>query len=576
MRWVFVLAMVGCSEYDLQNSLSNLETPDTDGDGLCDVPTAAPRSEADPACEGEAGTPPQNPWSVATKWRFSNASMVSTPSVGDLDGDGVPSVVVTGDSVLYVFNGETGAIEWQVSGADSYSGSALADIDRDGDGDVVATVGGMFTAFDGPSGGTLWATTVPYGQETYPAIADLDGDGDAEVVINETVLDAATGEYLVSLDIFSPADNWGAPAIADMDLDGQQEILLMGTVFSGETGDVIFTCGNATGYGVFPHPVNVDDDPEAEMLVSYSGNTVLCDDDGTQLATRASPSYYGAAIAVADFDGDGEQEFALAEMDSMLLLESDLSEQWSTPISDYSGLAGSTSWDINLDGVPEVIYADETDILAFDGSNGEVVIRFSEHESWTAAETPAVADVDGDGQGDLLYTSNGSYRGLTVVSGTDGDWPYARPVYNQATYSSTNINDDLSVPTNPEMPWLSAANLFRGQPSELYVSGISSTSVEITDACVLSCDSGSGLIAVQVWNDGTAAASSIVVSIRDESGTEIATSTVGTIAPQASAEFTIELPVSAFHGTIEAVVTASGDDCDPTDNAHVWTNVGCD
>ncbi len=585
MRPHFLLLIAGCSEYDLHDDLSTLETPDTDGDGLCDVPLANPRSEADPECQGQVGTPPENPWSAATEWRLPGITMSTTPSVGDLDGDGVPSVVVVGNADfsptghLYVLNGADGSVEWQIStGLDGLSGTALGDVDADGDGDVIATYGSWGTAhdvaaFDGPTGTELWRVSGPVGGETYPALGDLDGDGNAELVVNEYVYNAATGEFLFNLDTSYP-NNWGAPAIADMDLDGQQEILLYGSVFSGETGDLIFTCGSPTYDGVFPHPVNVDEDPEAELLVSYNTATVLCDDDGALLHSRPSPAYYGAAIAVADFDGDGQQEFALAQTDEMVLLESDLSVQWTAPISDFSGLAGSTSWDINLDGVPEVIYADEVDILAFDGTNGEVVLRFSDHESWTAAETPAVADVDGDGQGELLYTSNGSYSGLTVIGGTDGDWPYARPVYNQASYSSTNINDDLSIPANPEVPWLSEANLFRGQPSEVYVSGIASLTVEITDACVLSCESDSGMIAVQVWNEGTMAANA-VVTILDDAGNELAESVLNSVPAGGSAEFTVELPISAFSGSIEAVVASSSEDCDPSDNSHVWTNVGC-
>jgi hypothetical protein len=489
---------------------------DADGDGIkdcvdddCEVLPATATSELDPDCVGTSTTPPVNPWDWKIEWQWRGGAVFSTPAVGDLDLDGIPEVVFTSAAAggsLHIFDGATGTEKFSKTGIDQQSGVALGDIDGDGYGDIVASTGSCFTAHNflayDRTGTLLWSTTGPTACETYPVIADLEGDGDVEVIVNEYILDGATGSVVNTLDIAS-GSNWGAPAVADMNGDGFQEIMLENRTYD-HTGTLLFSCGRG-GVGSFPHPVNVDADPEGELLVAGNGQMTLCDDDGTQLWAR-SYSSYGSPIAVADFDGDGEQEFAFAKTNTVYLIENDNTVRWTTPITDSSGLAGTTSWDIDLDGVPEVVYADEKDILVLNGATGTVVLRESSHGSVTLAETPAVADVDGDGQGELLYGSNsGGTNGLTIIGSADGDWPFARPVYNQYSYYGANINDDLSVPATPPAPWLAPANLFRGQPSAVFAADSPNLKVRIDDVCVASCTSD-GLVKMTgvVWNSGAA------------------------------------------------------------------------
>ena len=477
-------------------------------DDSCSAQEADPSSEIDKACEGgeNIGTPPKNPWNWTIEWQWNGGQVYSTPTVGDLDLDGVPEVVVNVNNTLHVFDGASGNVEFTAgSGIDAQSGTALGDIDGDGYGDIVTSTGSCYSdhnaqAFD-KAGQQLWSTNIGSVCETYPVIQDLEGDGDVEVIFNHYVLDGATGAVQATLAI-SGSDNWGAPAAADMDGDGVMEIMLENRVYDS-TGAYLWACGGG-GTGTFPQPVNVDGDSDAELLVAAPGRMTLCDDDGTQLWSRSHTSY-GSAVAVADFDGDGEQEFAFANYGQLTLIETDGSTLWATTIQDYSGLAGCTSWDIDLDSVPEVVYADEQDIQVLDGATGMVVLREGSHGSVTLAETPSVADVDGDGQGELLYGSNSGITGITVIGGADGDWPYSPPVYNQYSYYGGNVNEDLSIPAVPEAPWIYEANLFRGQPSAVYVSAAPNLQAEITDVCIAACEpDGFAEVAVQVRNTGGA------------------------------------------------------------------------
>jgi hypothetical protein len=561
---------------------------DVDGDGSadcvdedCDVDLAGPRNESDAACEGAEVTPPVDPWDETVLWTFYAGAMYSTPSVGDLDGDGTPEVVVTyGTNSLAVLDGVTGAAEWTKT-ADAQSGTALADIDNDGDGDVVATLGSCFSAhevvaYDGPTGAQLWKKTIGTACETYPAIADLDSDGDVEIVVNEYVLDGATGSTIVTL--AAGANNWGAPAIADMDNDGDQEILLENKMFDHD-GTTRMTCGTG-GTGSFPQPVNVDADIEGEFLVAGYGRMTLCDDDGSTLWSRTYYNY-GTAVAVADFDDDGVQDFAFAQANTLYLISGFTGANvWTATVSDYSGLSGTTSWDVDLDGVPEVVYGDEVDMLVFDGATGTVVIRQSAHGSVTLAETPAVADVDGNGTGEILGASNSGVTGLTVTAGADGDWPYSRPTYNQYTYFGANINDDLSVPLYQEAPWVAAPNIFRGQPSGVFSAGQPNLTPSITGVCAASCEEGGKVeIAFQVANTGYTPADATVTIYGNPGGvqTAIATLPLGSIAAASSVEDTV-LTTAELLGTQLTIVVDEGGtlaECHEDDNSSTYDDLPC-
>jgi hypothetical protein len=561
-------------------------------DDACTVDVPAARAEVDPACQepGLATVPPVDPWNQVIEWQNLSGAVLSTPVVGDLALDGVPDVVVgmssSGTSYggdIVVLDGATGAQTLAIPGADVTGGVALGDVDGDGFGDIVGIFGpspcvdpSEVRAYD-RTGVLLWSSPPIYACESYPAIADLDGDGTVEVVSSGYVLDGGTGAVETTLPVSS--SDWSQPALADMDGDGIQEILYSNQVID-ISGVTRYACGS--NVGAIPHPVNADADSEGEMLVSAYGLLTLCDDDGTVLWSRAH-GVLGTALAIADFDGDGAQEIAFPNGGLLFLLEMDGTEIWRTPISDSSGLAGATSWDIDLDGVPEVVYADEVDILVIDGATGTVVIREGAHGSMTLAETPAVADVDGDGQGELIYGSDLGLTGITVVGGADGDWPWAPPVYNQHSYYAANIGEDLSVPATPEAPWIQEGNLFRGQPSALVYKGDVELAIDITDTCAASCeDDGVAMVEVQVWNAGvTTAPAGLAVDLwADFAGVETLVGTQLTateLAPQTSLELSFTVTGAALRERLVARVDAADtvSDCDVTDNEDVRTDLPC-
>lgn len=570
--------------------------PDFDADGIadcvddaCAIVTPTPRVEADPACAevGQDLTPPAAPWEARLLWHAALGAVYGTPMVGDLDQDGVPEVVVgveltpyswSGDVV--VLDGATGAVEQVWPGADVSGGVALGDVDGDGWADVVG--------YEGPgcSGATRlvardrhgterWSVPVEMSCESFPAITDLDGDGRVEVLGAGVVVDGTDGGVEATFDVLPEGT---LPMGVDLDLDGVQEILVNGSVFAAD-GSLRFRCG-PEGPGSNIQPAQLDEDPEGEVVVSATHVLVACDDDGTE-RWRRSHGALGATLALADFDGDAEQEIVFPNTTALWLLDADGTEIASVPISDVSGGSGPTLWDLDLDGVEDVIYADEAQFQVVDGATWTTGLRDLGRSSMTFFETPSVADVDGDGQGDLLFGNNTGDNGVFVLTAADR-WPWTRPTYNQLAYYGENVTDALGIPASPDPPWRAAGDLFRGQPSTLLYAGDHELDVAITDVCAASCAPGAaGSVAVQVWNSGAAGApaGTLLVLWAEEGGVmvEVGRVTLDGIAAGTSVEEVFPVTAEALGRALEARLTPPvfPAECDPDDDVDRRVDLPC-
>src|SRR5690606_8987645 len=126
---------------------------------------------------------------------------------------------------------------------------------------------------------------------------------------------------------------------------------------------------------------------------------------------------------------------------------------WTLPTTDDSGQTGITSFDFNGDGIQELVYNDQTQIRIING-NTSSPINLATFNSGTLTwmEHPVIADVDNDGQAEMIAfsgppnagTGQGSLNIFEAAGGTI--WQPAREVWNQRGYRVVNVNDDLSIP----------------------------------------------------------------------------------------------------------------------------------
>jgi hypothetical protein len=130
----------------------------------------------------------------------------------------------------------------------------------------------------------------------------------------------------------------------------------------------------------------------------------------------------GGPPTVADFDGDGRAEFAVAGRGGYNVFDPDCTPGlgdattcpsgrtdgilWSSPTQDItSSVTGSSVFDFEGDGRAEVVYADECFSRVYDGQSGEVLYsQFRTSCTWY--ENPIVADVDGDFNSEIVIPSN--------------------------------------------------------------------------------------------------------------------------------------------------------------------------
>ncbi len=174
---------------------------------------------------------------------------------------------------------------------------------------------------------------------------------------------------------------------------------------------------------------------------------------------------------------------------------------WEAPISDVSGLAGCSGYDVDGDGAYEVLYADEDAFRLYDGATGSVHYENTDHSSGTLWEYPVVADVDRDGSAEIVVAHNlGSYNGFTVYGHSGSGWQASGPAWAIHDFAVTNIEPDGTVPTPAPMPW-TTHNVFRARPM-LDEIGQADLYAWVEDVCVPYCDHGLVKLSFAVANQG--------------------------------------------------------------------------
>src|SRR6185436_596112 len=115
---------------------------------------------------------------------------------------------------------------------------------------------------------------------------------------------------------------------------------------------------------------------------------------------------------------------------------------WQQPTHDCSSAAtGSSVFDFNGDNKAEAVYSDEKYLRVYDGATGNVLWQTC-NTTGTLIEYPVVADVDNDGQADIVVASNAyaydcegtKQSGIRVIQSQSKSWVRTRRVWNQHTY----------------------------------------------------------------------------------------------------------------------------------------------
>ena len=290
--------------------------------------------------------------------------VVSTPALGDLDGDGKLEIAFGGfDFRVHLLNYDGQTLPgWPRFVRDTvWSSAAMADLDGDGLLEVIIGVDTHKDAapFNTPDGGGLYVfrrdgQLVPgwpqfIGQVIYaaPAVGDLDGDGKLEIV-------SGTGEFYnnptdgYKVYVWSATGSllWkgsttgyvrGGPALGDLNGDGKLDVVAAGLdnkvyawkhdgapLWAVNPKDIT---GQSTGLGSMPVLADYDNNGALDVFINMQWDTTVLNGANGSQFTAASQSdgkpAYGCgyvsatnAPAIGDVNGDGKLDLVSACADN--------------------------------------------------------------------------------------------------------------------------------------------------------------------------------------------------------------------------------------------------------------------
>ncbi len=336
------------------------------------------------------------------EWQFSAAD--------DLDGDGVPEVVVGSvDGNVYCFDGLDGSLRWSFSAEDwVHSSPAVADLDGDGVKEVVfGSYDHKVYCLSGADGSEKWEMLTAGSVHSSPTVSDVDGDGKLEVLIGSFdgrvySLNGSTGvpewTFITGGSVIS------SPAVANLDWDAGKEVIVTSRkvyCLSGGSGALKWSADLSTTSS--PVIADVDGDGRREVLVTFNSQLVcLSGQDGSTLwSFTALSSSDATPPAAADVDGDGEAELFFSAGRSVYRVEGRTgSLAWSLELPSEAHTPGSLA-DINGDGRFEFLvpqYTGDT-LFCLSADNGILIWKLPLAED---VHTPFVADVDADGCSEVV------------------------------------------------------------------------------------------------------------------------------------------------------------------------------
>ncbi|HJU39018.1 MAG TPA: PQQ-binding-like beta-propeller repeat protein, partial [Tahibacter sp.] len=427
---------------------------------------SAPSQTALVALDGKTG---RELWS-RTDFRLAH---FSSPAVGDLDNDGVAEiVVVTGYRTELIAFENDGTLKWR-------------------------------RALNGPGVPVPLIPPPPFVYDA-PIIVNLEGDNEAEVVLGRAAYRGLNGDKLWEGE-FDAGSDGGKPRnaplakasgvasiAADVDLDGRMEVIAGRTMydFEGRTiwhlddDDLYFP-----GYDAVNTPLaesgyvavgNFDLDDYAEIVLVIGRKITLVEHTGTRTWTTESPDGLEmGAPAIADIDNDGLPEIIVSSRGDagtaptdregrLTVFESDGTVKKTFDIDDRNGMTSATVFDLQNDGIMELMHADQFNFRIFDAQT-LVPLYETANSSRTVYENPVVADVDGDKQAEIIITGYDDdltlpTPGIRVFKARNGAWADAGSVWGSHAFHVDEINEDSTLPLLETPSWLTH-NTYRVQRS---------------------------------------------------------------------------------------------------------------
>ncbi|WKN31205.1 gliding motility-associated C-terminal domain-containing protein [Porifericola rhodea] len=436
---------------------------------------------------------------------LTNGSLFSYPAVGDVDGDDFGEIFVSDvNGYIKAFNHDLTNL-WKKRSSYTMHGRQLNLADFDGDGNVElyqvneirdAATGDVIIA--GSHGTSKYPSANNWERElnTAPVAVDIlpsnfvgcnDCDG-LELVVGHIVysVDIAGKKLTERLNMNNattkPSDyhsngyfpksagwagqSWSSTSIVDFNQDGFLDVIIGGTTKNYSSGPTTIFFWDIQNSAVRSFTVARDANGIHGGIKGnfrdLNGGTC---NNGEQCTWRRGVG----TLNIANIDADPELEITFMSGSSLYALDQDMNLEWANHDDFWessSGFTGTAVFDFDGDGQSEIVYRDEIDLYIVDGTTGQPANNFLSGvfcSSQTQGDYPIVADVDGDGETEIIVScgkvENDFQDASTNTSGSisqghikvykaanNNYWVPARQVWNQFTYFNINVNDDLSIP----------------------------------------------------------------------------------------------------------------------------------
>ncbi|MDH4036413.1 MAG: C25 family cysteine peptidase [Candidatus Krumholzibacteria bacterium] len=408
----------------------------------------------------------------------------TSPSIGDIDGDGYPEIIV-GNDKLYAWHGNGDEVRdgdglpatfgiFSTQGTDFIGPAALASIDGTPGLDIVAPAYTSRQVFIFNGNGDVlpgWPqATIDFVRASI-SLGDVDGDGALEVVAvdqdaylyvwhtdGSELMDGDSNPLTNGVFKRLPDTNqwqYQAVSLADLDGDDREEIIIatqdMKLYVFNEDGSNLNgwprTLPNHAGGGVVVGDIDDNGDLELVVTVRGTGETYALHHNNTLLWTRWLPHnlFFNPTPALADITGDGKLEVIVPSSNGKLYAINYAGSDvpgWPVVYSTKTYTESSPIIaDLTGDGQPDILLGHEEKLINAWSATGVPLDGFPLVVGDAMRGTPAVVDLDINGNAEIVAVGYDRIVYVWSLSApydpTTAPWPMARAnIHRNGAYGS--------------------------------------------------------------------------------------------------------------------------------------------
>ncbi len=331
-----------------------------------------------------------------SSWKYkTNGPVTSSPAIGNLDGSGTKVVIGSGDGNLYVLNSD-GKLDWKYQTAGRITSSpTLADLDGDGKKEIIFGSWDKSLYVLNSRGKKITSFATQEVVESSPAVGDVNADGRVDIIFGSNdnkiyiISPPVNGQALSRIGVYlTSGDVSSSPSLAELNGDNFPEILVGST-------DGIFYCLSFQ-----------EIDRKEEKRFNNGEWVTTWETIKTRIAKIWDYETSGEIIAspaVADIDGDGNQEIIIGSKDKHLYFFDFNGELLHKYTLNDRIVSSPSLADFDGDGKLEVV------IASADGRiyilNSDAFRVWENHLPGKVSSSPSIADLDGDGSLEFVIGS---------------------------------------------------------------------------------------------------------------------------------------------------------------------------